>query len=92
MNNAGQFYTNRVLKDWKEKSKVNYVYFFLHWQLLLGCLRDEDPVLAKKNLELWPCTSNEGRFIKVYRINIFESLLFCFHSFGVRRTKDVLDS
>jgi len=22
MNNAGQFYTNRVLKDWKEKSKV----------------------------------------------------------------------
>lgn len=23
MNNAGQFYTNRVLKDWKEKSKVH---------------------------------------------------------------------
>lgn len=23
MNNAGQFYTNRVLKDWKEKSKIH---------------------------------------------------------------------
>ena len=23
MNDAGQFYTNRVLKDWKDKSKVH---------------------------------------------------------------------
>ena len=25
MNNAGQFFTNRVLKDWKEKSRVSMI-------------------------------------------------------------------
>ena len=37
------------------------------------------------------CTSNEGRFLKVYGMNIldnFKSLLFCSHTFGVRRTID----
>ena len=33
------------------------------------------------------CTSNEGRFLKSYRINILENsfncFLFCFHTFGV---------
>jgi len=41
------------------------------------------------------CTSNEGRFLKAYWMNILDnskSLLFCFHTFGVRRTIDVLDS
>ena len=40
------------------------------------------------------CTSNEGRFLKCYFTNILDnnkSLLFCFHTFGVRRTIDVLD-
>ena len=34
------------------------------------------------------CTSNEGRFLKFYKTNIldnFKSVLFCFHTFGVRR-------
>ena len=30
MNNAGQFYTNRVLKDFKEKSKVIYFKNYLN--------------------------------------------------------------
>ena len=60
--------------------------------LLLG--RDEDPVMAKKP---YPglYTSNEWRFLKLYKTNILDnikSLLFCFHTFGVRRTIDVLDS
>ena len=41
------------------------------------------------------CTLNEGRFLKVYKTNIldnFKTLLFCFHTFGVRRSIDVLDS
>ena len=57
-------------------------------------IRDEDPVLAKKP-DPGLCTSNEGRFLKVYWMNILDnikSLLFCFHTFGVRRTIDVLDS
>ena len=40
-------------------------------------------------------SSNEGRFLKVYRLNILDnikSLLFCVHTFGVRRTLYVLDS
>ena len=50
-------------------------------------MQDEDPVLAKKP-DPGLCTSNEGRFLKVVRANIldhFISLLFCFHTFGVRR-------
>ena len=53
-------------------------------------------------IRFWPktpdpglSTSNEGRFLKVFKANIldnFKSLLFCFHTFGVRRTIDVLDS
>ena len=56
--------------------------------------RDEDPVLAKKPTP-GLCTSKEGRFLKVFKANIsdnFKSLLFCSHTFGVRRTIDVLDS
>ena len=56
--------------------------------------RDEDPVLAKKP-DPGLCTSNEGRFLKVCKANIldnFKTHLFCFHTFGVRRTIDVLDS
>ena len=34
------------------------------------------------------CTSNKARFLKSH----FKSLLFCLHTFGVRRTIDVLDS
>ena len=55
--------------------------------------RNEDPVLAKKKTDLVLYTSNEGKFFKVYKMNIldnFESLLF--YTFGVRRTIDVLDS
>ena len=53
-------------------------------------------------IRLWPkkpdpghCTSNEGRFFKVYETNIldnFKALLFCLHNVGVRRTINVLDS
>ena len=59
-----------------------------------GTVRDEDPVLAKKP-DPGLSTSNEERFFKVFFANSldnFESLLFCFHTFGVRRTIDVLDS
>ena len=41
--------------------------------------RYKDPVLAKKKPDPGLCSSNEGRFLKVYRINIldnFKSLLF----------------
>ena len=53
-------------------------------------------MLAKKT-DPGLCTSNEGRFLflKVLNSNIldnFESHLFCFHTFGVRHTIDVLDS
>ena len=54
--------------------------------------RDEVPVLAKKP-DPGLCTSNEGRIIKALKANIldnFKSLLSCFHTFGGRRTIDVL--
>ena len=56
--------------------------------------RDEDPVLAKKT-DPGLCTSNEGKFLKIFEakiLNKLKSLLSCFHTFGVRRTIDVLDS
>ena len=48
-----------------------------------------------KRTDPGPCTSNEGRFLKVYKMNFldnFKSLLLCFHTFGVGRSIDVLDS
>ena len=56
--------------------------------------RDDHPVLAKKP-DPGLCTTKEGRFLKVFKANIldnFKSLLFCLHTFGVRRNIDVLDS
>ena len=56
--------------------------------------RDEDPVLATKP-DQGLCPSNEGSFLKGFQANIlenFKSHLFCFHTFGVRRTIYVLDS
>ena len=56
--------------------------------------RNEDPVLTKKP-DPGFYTSNEWRFLKVDKTNILDSiksLFFCFHTFGVRRTIDVLDS
>ena len=59
-------------------------------------MRIEDLVLAKnKNPDSGVCASNEGKILKVYKVNIlanFKTLLFCFHAFSVRRTIDVLDS
>ena len=55
---------------------------------------DEDPVLGKKP-DPGLCPSNEGRFLKVYIIIIldnFDSFLLCFHTFGTRRTINVLYS
>ena len=49
-------------------------------------VRDEDPGL---------CTSNKGSFLKVFKAKVFDNFkshLFCFHTFGVRSTIDVLDS
>ena len=49
--------------------------------------RDEDPDLAKK-LDPGLCTSNEGRILKFFKSNVldnFKSLLFSFHTCGVRR-------
>ena len=49
----------------------------------------------KKKPDPGLCTSNEGRFLKFYKINIldnFQSLRVCFYTFVVRRTIDVLDS
>ena len=55
--------------------------------------RDEDPVLAKKP-DPGLFTSKAGRFLKVYWMNILNNLKksFCFYTFRVRRTIDVLDS
>ena len=57
---------------------------------------------AGMRIRVWPknpdpglSTSNEGRFLKVHWMNILDnikSLLFCFHTSGVRRTIYVLDS
>ena len=55
--------------------------------------RDEDPVLAEKTGS--GALYLKGRFSQVYNTNNldnFQSLLFCFHTFGVRSTIDVLDS
>jgi len=53
-----------------------------------GIVRDEDP--AKKP-DPGLCTSNEGRFLANILDN-FKSHLFCFHTYGVSRTIDVIDS
>ena len=48
-----------------------------------------------KNPDPGLCTSNEWRFLEVYKTNILDnskSLFFCFHTFGVSHTIDVLDS
>ena len=50
-------------------------------------VRDEDPVLAQKP-DPGLCTSNEGRFSKVYCIYILDNLysfVLCFKNVGVRR-------
>ena len=50
---------------------------------------------GKNRIRALYCTSNAGRFLKVYWMDVsddFKSLLSCFHTFGVRRTIDVLDS
>ena len=55
--------------------------------------RDEVPVLAKKP-DPGLCNSHEGRFLKVFKANIIDNLkshLFCFDTFGVRPSIDVLD-
>ena len=50
---------------------------------------DEDPVLAKKS-DPWLSTSKDGRFFLFYKyLDTFKSLLFYFHTFGVRRSIDV---
>ena len=53
-------------------------------------------------IRFWPkkpdpglCISNEERFLKVYEAKVldnFKSHIFCFYTFSVRRTIDVLDS
>ena len=58
-------------------------------------------LFAGMRIRFWPkktdpglCTSNEGRILEVYKMNIldnFKRFFFCFHTFGVRRTVDVLD-
>ena len=56
-------------------------------EILCNSSRYEDPVLAKK-LDPGRYTSNEGRFFKVFWMNILDNFkrLFCFHTIGVRRT------
>ena len=49
---------------------------------------DVDLGLAKNRLQGF-LTSNKGRFLKFYKMNIldnFNRLLFCVHTFGVKRT------
>ena len=59
--------------------------FFLNigFLIIIPAGRDEDPVL-KKNPDFGLYASNESRLLK--------SVLFCFYTFGVRHTIDVLDS
>ena len=40
--------------------------------LIVGTCRDEDPVLAK-NPDPGLCTSNEGRFLKIFKANILDN-------------------
>ena len=54
---------------------------------------DVDPILAKEP-DPGLCTSNEQRFFQFFWMNIldnFKGLLFCLHTFGVRRSINVLD-
>ena len=54
---------------------------------------DVDPVLTKKTDP--GSVPQTKRFSKFYKMNILDnikSLLFCFHTFGVRRSINVLDS
>ena len=81
------------LEGTKKISSVN-----IFQRLKYAILKRHNPGMR---IRLWPkkpdpglCTSNEGRFLKVYRMNILDnckSLPFCVHTFGVRRTIDVLD-
>ena len=53
-----------------------------------------NPDLAKKP-DPGLCMANEERFLKDFKKNILDilnTLLFCFHTFSVRRTIDVLAS
>ena len=51
--------------------------------------RVSDPVLGQKP-DPRLCTANEGRFLKLYRINTLD-IIFCFHTFGVERSINVQD-
>ena len=58
-------------------------------------IRDVNPVLTTKKTGSGLCTSNIQRILKFYEMNVldnFISILFCFHTFVVRRSIDVLDS
>ena len=54
--------------------------------------RVSDPVLGQKP-DPKLCTSHEGRFLKLYQTNTLDnfSLIFCFHTFGVKRSINVQD-
>ena len=71
-----------------------FVFFFiiLTWFLSLPGMRI---LIWLMKLNPGLCSSNEWRFLKVYNTNIsdnFKTLVFCFHTSGVRHIIDVLDS
>ena len=63
-------------------------------ECLADVVRDEDPVLAKKTGSgaLYLKQMEIFKSLKANILDNFKSLLFCFHTFGVRRTIDVVDS
>ena len=83
----------------KKKSKFNLNSKWRKIIFILGIkfdliYRDVDPVMTKKT-DPGLCTSNDERFLIVfceYILDNYKSLPFCFHTFGVRRSIDVLDS
>ena len=76
-------------------SGLSYIRCPAYWILMVSCQQEWGSGFVRKKTDPGLCTSNEGRFLKVYGMNIldnFKTLLSCFHTFGVRRTIDVLDS
>ena len=66
MNNAGQFYTNRVLKDWKEKSKVNSIYQINLLENLETLSTSSQNTGIERNLVDWYVTKNCSNIIQIH--------------------------
>ena len=80
-----QFYiVSRNIKLDKIRVKICWLYKIYKYYLnifLCVCLRGGDPFFAKKNPDPGLCASNEGRFLKLYWINILDNFKATFFVF-----------